>query len=258
LNPRISEKIWGWVSAGPFKIGSRNAITRVQWLEKTLGNIPPGLRLLDAGCGRQQFRRCCSHLKYVGQDFAKYDGKGDGSGLQMGGWNNQPVALDLVCDITSIPEPDASFDAIMCTEVLEHVPDPVKVLQEFQRLLRPGGWLILTAPFCSLSHFAPFHFSTGFNRYWYDLHLAQLGFTIAEIDPNGDYYEFLAQELRRLPWVARKYCPRPVAALALLAHFVLTVPLLGVLTISAKYQPKNQGGSSDLLCFGYHVAARRS
>src|SRR5674476_1266665 len=66
-------------------------------------------------------------------------------GLQTKGWDT--TRIDLVSDITAIPAPDASFDAILCSEVLEHVPEPTHALDEFTRLLKPGGVLILTAPF---------------------------------------------------------------------------------------------------------------
>lgn len=95
--------------------------------------------------------------------FCRYEGAGDGKGLQTGKWDTSRV--DLVCDISAIPELDASFDAILCSEVLEHVPDPSKALDEFARLLKPSGKLILTAPFASLVHFAPYHYCTGFSRY---------------------------------------------------------------------------------------------
>ena len=79
--------------------------------------------------------------------------------------------IDLVSDITAIPAPDASFDAILCSEVLEHVPEPTHALDEFARLLKPGGKLILTAPFASFVHMAPYHYCNGFCRYWYEHHL---------------------------------------------------------------------------------------
>ncbi|WP_121022373.1 class I SAM-dependent methyltransferase [Helicobacter vulpis] len=52
-------------------------------------------------------------------------------------WGN--TQLDIICDITAIPERDGSFDAIMCVEVFEHLPNPILALKEFSRLLRGGG-----------------------------------------------------------------------------------------------------------------------
>ncbi len=89
-------------------------------------------------------------------DFGEYDGKGDGEALQIGEFDYGK--LDIISDITSIPAPDSSFDAIMCIEVLEHLPDPIKAIQEFYRLLKPNGHLLITAPFCSLTLFFPILF----------------------------------------------------------------------------------------------------
>ena len=107
--------------------------------------MPVGSRILDAGAGELQYKPFCAHLDYVSQDFAQYDGQGNSVGLQTGTWDQ--TQLDIVSDITAIPEPDGSFDAIMCVEVLEHVPAPVDALNEFGRLLRLDGILIVTAPF---------------------------------------------------------------------------------------------------------------
>ena len=158
-----------------FKVGTRNESTREAWLEQALKQIPAGSRILDAGAGQLKYKKLCSHLDYLSQDFAQYDGKGDGSGLQTGSWDQSKI--DIVCDISDIPEPAGSFDAVMCIEVLEHLPNPLLALQEFSRLLRPGGQLVVTAPFCSLTHFAPYHFCTGFNRYFYETHLPRFDFT---------------------------------------------------------------------------------
>ncbi len=84
-------------------------------------------------------------------------------------WDN--TKLDIVSDITSIPLPDASVDAIMCTEVFEHIPDPIAAVKEFGRLVKPGGYLLITAPFASLTHFAPYHFASGLSRFFYEKHL---------------------------------------------------------------------------------------
>lgn len=142
------------------QVGTHNQSVRERWLENALAQIPAGGRILDAGAGQLQYKPFCSHLNYVSQDFSQYDGSGNGVGLQKGGWNQEEI--DIISDITNIPEPDSSFDAIMCVEVIEHVPNPVDSLKELTRLLRPGGYLILTAPFSSLTHYAPYYYYSGF------------------------------------------------------------------------------------------------
>ena len=94
---------------------------------RTLARLPAGTRLLDAGAGTQRYRSFCSHLHYVSQDFCEYKGKGDGIGMQTGSWDT--TKIDIVSDIVAIPEENGSFGAVLCTEVLEHIPDPIKALK---------------------------------------------------------------------------------------------------------------------------------
>jgi hypothetical protein len=49
-------------------------------------------------------------------------------------------------DVTDIPFEDASFDAVMCSHVLEHVPDDARAMREMARVLKPGGWALLIVP----------------------------------------------------------------------------------------------------------------
>src|SRR3546814_2135706 len=51
---------------------------------------------------------------------------------------------DVAADGALLPFPDQSFEAVICSEVLEHVPDPRLVLDEIARVLKPGGCLLLT------------------------------------------------------------------------------------------------------------------
>jgi SAM-dependent methyltransferase len=228
-------------------VGTTNESMRERWLEKTLGSIPKGSRILDAGAGTQRYRKFCSHLDYVSQDFGKYDGQGNCAGLQTGEFNYGE--LDIVSDISNIPERDSSFDAIMCIEVLEHVPDPVQVIREFARLLKLDGYLVLTAPFCSLTHFAPYHFSTGFNKFWYEKHLEDNKFWIIEITANGNFFEYLAQEIYRIPKMSGRYSKGKPHLVELMSMFFLQRMLMRF--------SNSDSNSSELLCFGYHVLARK-
>ena len=218
-----------------------NEINRQAWLRNALAALPKGSRLLDAGAGELQNRQHCGHLDYISQDFCQYEGTST-EGLHSGTWDTSRI--DLVSDITTIPAPDVSFDAILCSEVLEHVPEPTHALDEFVRLIKPGGVLILSAPFASIVHMAPYHYCTGFSKYWYEHHLVQRGFEIKELSANGDWYALLRQEITRLGGLERQrgnWCWPLAYAYA----------LLGV--IYFKLRGKKQ--AEDLACFGWQCVA---
>lgn len=239
------QPLLGAICGDIVKVGSRNVETREAWLASALAAVPAGSRILDAGAGQQQYRKLCGHLQYVSQDFAEYDGAGNAAGMHRGRYDYGK--LDIVSDITRIPEPDASFDAIMCIEVLEHVPDALAAVRELSRLLKPGGRLIVSSPFCSLTHFAPYHFATGLSRYWYEQHLPACGLEIKDLQLNGNFFEFVAQELKRVPWVSSKYGGPQWSALQKLAARIV----LGALGDSSR----RAAGSEELLCFGVQVVA---
>lgn len=242
---KILKRLLGVRHAG--NTGTHNLSTRLKWLETTLLKIPNGSRILDAGAGELDQSKYCSHLNYVSQDFAKYDGAGDAEGLQTEKWDNSK--LDIICDITEIPEPDSSFDAIMCVEVFEHLPDPISAIKEFSRLLKTDGFLVITAPFCSLTHFSPYHFYTGFNRYFYENHLNANDFEILEISENGNFFEYVAQEVNRIPDCASRYSKVGISMTERLAILKLN-SMLGRLS-------SKDTGSEKLLNFGLHVLAKK-
>lgn len=230
------------------RVGRNNVGNRIDWIKNKIESLPTGLKILDAGAGQQQFKTFCSHLIYVSQDVAEYDGVGDGTGAQKGSYDY--TGIDIVSDITKIPIPNESFDVLMCTEVFEHLPEPIKAINEFRRILKIGGKLILTAPFCSLTHFAPYHYYSGFNRYFYEKHLLENGFHILEISNNGDYYEFVAAELRRLNSVSTKYNNKNNSTLVNLCIRLLLKHL-------NKLNLENNR-SSELLNIGYHIFAEKA
>jgi len=228
--------------------GTNNEYERDIWIKQTLLTIPPGCVILDAGAGSQGNKKYCSHLVYTSQDFGQYDGEGDLTGLQTGHYNYGN--LDIISDITNIPRPSESFDAVLCAEVLEHVPDPIKVIVELSRLLKIGGKLILTAPFCSLTHFAPYHFSTGFNRYWYEKHLEDNKLKIIEMGVSGNYFQYLGQELHRLPDVIYKYSTGTQVSPVEVQSVEIVMDMLSRFDKESK-------NSWELLCYGYFVLAEK-
>ena len=229
--------------------GRKNKLNRDKWLEKQLLGIRKGARLLDVGAGEAPYRKYCKHLECVSQDFCQYDGKGDGRGLQTGDWDVSKI--DIVCDIVDIPEPDGSYDVILCTEVFQHIPDPVRAIKEFARLLKKGGRLILTTPVSSITHFAPFYFYNGFSRYYFEKYLPNHGFQVSELSYNGNYFEGVATELQRVPYMVGKYSR--MNAIQKLVYAFSSITILHLLSkISA-----NEVGSAEVLSQGIHIIAEK-
>jgi ubiquinone/menaquinone biosynthesis C-methylase UbiE len=226
---------------------SINSKPREAWLLKTLSEIPDGKSILDAGAGELRNKNYCSHLKYTSQDLGTYDGEGNSEGLQTKEWDTSKI--DIKSDITSIPVEDETFDVVLCTEVLEHVSNPIDALNELTRVLKKGGTLILTAPFCSLTHFAPQHYYSGFNKYFYNKVLPELGYKVIECSPNGNYYHYMAQELERLPRLINETTSNSFGIIRKVFNKFLIRYLI---KIGIK-----DSVTSETLCFGYHVVAKK-
>lgn len=75
----------------------------------------------------QERLRAREHLDYLSADL------------------DSPIAMTHF-DITDIPHPDASFDIVLCSHVLEHVPDDRKAMRELLRVLDPDGWAVIQVP----------------------------------------------------------------------------------------------------------------
>jgi SAM-dependent methyltransferase len=65
------------------------------------------------------------------------------------------ASVDLVGDARLLPVADGSVDVVLCTQVIEHIPEPVPVLREIFRVLRSGGTLILSVPAIFPQHGSP-------------------------------------------------------------------------------------------------------
>jgi predicted SAM-dependent methyltransferase len=167
-----------------------NQRSRDRWVKEKAATVLPGAHVLDIGAGTCPYRSIFSHCEYKTHDFKKYTGEKLGGTAQYGN-------IDYISEITSIPVADASFDVILCTEVLEHIPEPGVALQEMVRILRPGGTIFLTAPLGSGLHQLPYHFYGGFSPEWYRYWAATTGLSVVEIVPNGGFFRLLAQECAR-------------------------------------------------------------
>lgn len=135
LNPGI--KLLGRRDVFQWENTFANQLVRDKWIAENLSKIPSGKVLLDAGAGEAPYKKYCSHLKYIAQDFGEYAPENNNIALQMNQWDYSNI--NLKCDIINMPIENNSIDVILCTEVLEHLKDPVKAIGEFSRIICKGG-----------------------------------------------------------------------------------------------------------------------
>ena len=220
---------------------------RDAWVIKHILKLPRGESILDVGAGEMPYRKYCNHLKYKSHDFGKYSGVNVKVGIKSGKYDTKHV--DIVSDITHIPVRKNSFDYVLCTEVLEHIPEPIDALEEIARIDRKG--LIITAPFASLTHFYPYFFYKGFSEQFYRVNLPKFGYKIKELFTYGNYFDLLGLELLRLPLMIIEYRKPllPVGILVLLP----AVPLYFFIRLLSRLFSQ----SSSVFCFGICVFARK-
>jgi len=215
--------------------GDLQLLTCTRFLAPRLAHLSG--EVLDVGCGEMPFRGLLPPgARYTGLDVPAATEFGMG---------RHPDVVEY--DGRAIPFPDASFDAVLCTEVLEHAEDPDALVAEIRRVLRPGGVLLATIPFAARVHHAP-HDYHRFTRF----RLARLfaGFAAVEIEERGDDLAVLAN---KLIVICARLARRPAGWLALPALVPLAAAALGIAHLSIRF-----GWGSRMDPLGYGVAARRS
>jgi SAM-dependent methyltransferase len=227
-----------------------NLRNRDRWIAEQAASMPAGSKVLDVGAGSAPYRALFAHCDYKTQDFAQL--KDDQ--LRHGGY----AQIDFVSEANAIPVPDASFDAILCTEVLEHVPEPIAVIREFGRIVAPGGRLILTAPLGSGIHQEPYHFYGGYTPYWYQRFLKEAGFESIAVTANAGTLRHVAQETIRFARMTRPFAfDAPwYGQLLWLPLWLVLAPVLALgVPLAAKWLDRYD--REQRFTVGYHVTAIR-
>lgn len=227
-----------------------NMRNRDIWVAQQAAKVSAGAKVLDVGAGSAPYRPLFAHCDYKTQDFAQLMDEQ----LRHGGY----APIDFVSEANAIPVPDASFDVIICTEVLEHVPEPIAVVREFGRIVAPGGRLILTAPLGSGIHQEPYHFYGGYTPFWYQRFLSEAGFETVVVTSNDGTFRHTAQETIRFVRmsVPFRFGAPWYVSLAWLPAWLLLAPILAFgVPAAAKFL--NRFDKENRFTVGYHVTAVR-
>lgn len=218
----VGKKMLEWPMFREFRraININQEVTDEFILKTVRSEIKPGSRILDAGAGTVRYKEHFSDCEYLTQDFMSYE---DPEGEFRYG------KIDYISDIVDIPVEDKSFDAVICTEVLEHIPRPDLAIKEFSRILSPGGRLYMTAPLGSVVHQYPHHYYGGFSPSWYTLFLQKYGFTDIDVTPKKGFFALYASQTTRACLFilqSKKLAHRFLAPFALCALVALPIFLL--------------------------------
>lgn len=131
--------------------------------------------VLDAGAGKLAYKELVSEFatNYTSSDFQK----------------THPD-LDVETDIEEMSFKDKSFDAVFCSQVLEHVPHPWKAMKEIRRVLKANGVAVITVPMLGYIHNAPYDFYR-YTEYGLETLAKDAGFSVLELKPVGGFFCFL-------------------------------------------------------------------
>lgn len=164
-------------------------------------------RLIDAGCGTMPYRRS------IVRQLIAYDG-----------FDIRPNTPDAryVGSIMNMNEvPSGEYDVALCSEVLEHVPDPAAAIAELHRVLNNNGVLLLSVPHLSRIHDEPEDYYR-YTRYILTRMLEDAGFVVSETRVTGTIFSFLGHQLSSIVVLSTWHLPL-IGYLMVLTNLLLIV-----------------------------------
>lgn len=138
--------------------------------------------VLDIGCGEMPFRRL-----FTGRVARIW-------GLDHPQTLHPNRRIEIFGSALALPIRTASVDTAISFQVLEHVPEPLDLMKEACRALRPGGYLILTAPHIWNVHEQP-HDYFRYTLYGLEHLMKKAGFEVVEVRPMAGYFVTSAARL---------------------------------------------------------------
>ena len=155
-----------------------------RFVKNVAKSLKKGSTILDAGAGESVYKKIFSHCNYKAIDLAVGESR----------WNY--ANLDYVGSLHEMPIEAELFDAVLCTQVLEHLEWPRESVKEMHRILKPGGSLYMTVPMAHPEHQAPYDFFR-YTSHGLESICKHAGFQEIKITPFGGLWVRWAYELPR-------------------------------------------------------------
>lgn len=178
-----------------------------RWNEKFAERVKDGEYVLDAGAGNAPYRSLFSSANYETADFEMVDKK--------------YYPSTYVCDLQSIPVEDERFHHVVFNQVMEHLPNPIAVLEELRRVLKPGGTMICTCPLFYAEHEQPYDFYR-YTQFAHRYLFKQAGFDIDLLDWMEGYFGTVGYQMECI----YKYLPVNPTKYPSVAHGWVAAPIL--------------------------------
>ena len=137
-------------------------------------------KLMDFGCGSKPYKQFFNVEEYIGVDFMNE------------GHSHENEQIDVFYDGRKIPLPDAYFDSVLSSEVFEHIFNPNEIMGEINRVMKPGGNLLISCPFTWNEHEVPNDYAR-YTRFALADILSKNGFEIVEISKSGEFISAIFQ-----------------------------------------------------------------
>jgi SAM-dependent methyltransferase len=195
------------------------------WLAYVMANSTSRRRVLNAGAGEGLFSSLLLGLLGVHQVMEL-----DVSYASSPRFLSDPRQHSVAGSLTALPVTEATFDLVLCSEVLEHIEDDESALDELRRVLAPDGWLVITVP-TPPAILDPDHVREGYDPLELKKKLAARGLETIEIGfCMYGAFKLMMRAWRRFPWLPRA----AIWALALTDRFLSPGSPMDLLVLSRR------------------------
>lgn len=201
----------------PFYFARKGLVKHIQELAPKLKG-----KMLDIGCGMKPYRQLFKVPEYIGLEIDTPN-------------NRKSKRADSYYDGKTFPFPDCTFDSLLSSQVFEHIFEPENFLKEAYRVLKPGGFFLLTVPFIWDEHEIPCDFAR-YSSFGIKYILDKYGFQIVTHKKTMNDLRVIFQLIAAYLY---KILPHRAPYLRIFLLFLFTGPINILGELFAIFTPKN-------------------